>query len=260
MKTKIQQRLKEIEEKGNLTILYACESGSRAWGFASPDSDYDVRFIYVKPIHWYLSIEKRKDAIDLPVDPNNIDLSGWELTKTLALFRKSNGPLLEWLQSPIVYLDKGNFRERLWELSNQYSAQKALIHHYLGIAKNSFLANTDTFRIKIKRYFYILRPLLAAKWVVEQQTPAPTAFSKLLDLLANQPKILHIIEELLEEKAAVGESHYVNLNQQLEAFIGQTFTQCEEAAKELPTTIHQAEPLNEFLRTLIKEHDTTGLI
>lgn len=260
MKAKIQQRLQELEQQAGITILYACESGSRAWGFASPDSDYDVRFIYTHPIDWYLSIENRKDAIDLPLDPNDIDLSGWELRKTLGLFRKSNGPLLEWLQSPIIYKNKNDFRERLWSLQHQYSSNKALIHHYLGIANNVYREYSDTYRIKIKRYFYILRPLLAAKWVLERESPAPTEFSKLLGLLTNRPMLLQHIEGLLAKKAEVGEGHFVDVIPELSVFIDKELKICEHATKKLHSVIHKTEALNQLFRTLIKEHDTAKSI
>jgi len=104
MKQKITSRLQEIEEKEKVRILYACESGSRAWGFPSSDSDYDVRFLYLHPVEWYLSIKKRRDVIESPIS-EQLDINGWDLQKALLLLRKSNPPLLEWLGSPIIYLE-----------------------------------------------------------------------------------------------------------------------------------------------------------
>ena len=103
----IQRSIDEIEQSENVTVLYACESGSRAWGFHSQDSDYDVRFIYAHPPDWYLSVdlEKKRDVIERPI-LDDLDVSGWDLRKSLQLFRKSNPPLLEWLDSPIVYRDR----------------------------------------------------------------------------------------------------------------------------------------------------------
>ncbi len=103
MENKIKIQLKKIEREHKVKILYAIESGSRVWGFASQDSDFDVRFIYVHHKDWYLSIESKRDVIEMPLE-GDLDINGWDLTKALGLFRKSNPPLYEWLQSPIVYL------------------------------------------------------------------------------------------------------------------------------------------------------------
>ena len=105
IRKEVLRRLDAVEREEDVRVLYACESGSRAWGFASPDSDYDVRFIYVHRPDWYLSIVDRRDVIERPI-VDEYDLSGWELRKTLRLFRKSNPPLIEWLGSPIVYRER----------------------------------------------------------------------------------------------------------------------------------------------------------
>lgn len=105
MEDTIRSRLDAIQASENVCIVYACESGSRAWGFPSADSDYDVRFIYVRPVEWYLSIDDKRDVIECPVE-DGLDINGWDLRKALRLSRKSNPPLLEWLGSPIVYLQK----------------------------------------------------------------------------------------------------------------------------------------------------------
>jgi len=118
MEKQIRKELIKIEEKKNIRILYAVESGSRAWGFASTDSDWDVRFLYIHDQDWYLSIDDKEDNYE-KILPNNIDLSGWELRKTLKLFRKSNPPLLEWLRSPIIYLEKYSTANQLRELSKE---------------------------------------------------------------------------------------------------------------------------------------------
>ena len=113
--TEIEQRLRNIEREENVCIFYACESGSRAWGFASENSDYDVRFLYIHPTDWYLSIEERRDVIERPI-VDDIDLNGWDIRKALALLRRSNPPLLEWLQSPIIYHQKLTVVEKIRSL------------------------------------------------------------------------------------------------------------------------------------------------
>lgn len=119
MREIIIDKLKGIEQNNNVKILYACESGSRAWGFASPDSDYDVRFIYIHNPDYYLSIDNADDVIELPVN-EVLDISGWDIRKALKLFRKSNPPLMEWLQSPIVYACNEEFYAQMTALAPQY--------------------------------------------------------------------------------------------------------------------------------------------
>ena len=118
-----------MEQAYNIRILYACESGSRAWGFASTDSDYDVRFIYVKPKLHYLSINDPTDIIELPVN-DLLDVGGWELRKSLRLFRKSNATLYEWLQSPVIYGQNNEFISELRIMMPKYFSFRAGVLHY----------------------------------------------------------------------------------------------------------------------------------
>ena len=118
MKDTIQKELAQIEQTQNVRILLAVESGSRAWGFASPDSDYDVRFIYVRPKDAYLRLQKHRDVIELPIN-DALDINGWDLTKTLRLLHKSNPTLFEWGASPIVYLET-DFAARFKSVMGRY--------------------------------------------------------------------------------------------------------------------------------------------
>jgi predicted nucleotidyltransferase len=136
---KIRQILSSIEKDEEVQILYACESGSRAWGFASADSDYDVRFIYLRPKKWYLSInlEHKRDVIELPIT-SGLDVNGWDLRKALQLFQRSNPPLLEWLGSPIVYLEKYSVIPRMRELREICYSPIACQYHYYKMAKGNY--------------------------------------------------------------------------------------------------------------------------
>ena len=117
VRQEILQRLKQTEQDKNVRIVMAIESGSRAWGFESPDSDYDVRFIYVHEKDWYLSIDssEERDVIEYPIT-DDIDLNGWDIRKALKLFSKSNPSFIEWIHSPITYIDTGCFRDRALDL------------------------------------------------------------------------------------------------------------------------------------------------
>ena len=94
VRTRVEAELSRLETEHQVTVLFACESGSRAWGFASPDSDYDVRFLYVHRLPWYLQVEPGRDVIERPLD-DELDVCGRELRKALYLLRRSNPTLLE---------------------------------------------------------------------------------------------------------------------------------------------------------------------
>jgi len=200
MKEEILKELTLLEQKLNIKILYAVESGSRAWGFESINSDWDVRFIYVHNIDWYLSIEDKKDNYE-KILSNDIDLSGWELRKTLQLFRKSNPPLLEWLNSPIVYIEKYNTVKKLKVLSANYFNPKACMYHYLNIAENNYKTYMLVDPVRTKKYFYALRPLLACFWIEKYNTIPPMEFEILLNNRLPEADILkNEILQLLSRK------------------------------------------------------------
>lgn len=189
--------------------MHIVESGSRAWGFASTDSDYDVRFIYVRQPEYYLRLEKTRDVVELPID-DVLDINGWDLDKTLRLLHKSNPTLFEWFASPIVYR-KTNFADRFAPLLKEYFTPQTSIYHYLGTAKSNYVAYIrNKNEVKAKKYFYVLRPLLACRWIMDRQCPPPMLFSELqkayldksiendvnylLDIKMNSPEIQTIPE------------------------------------------------------------------
>jgi predicted nucleotidyltransferase len=169
MKETILQNLAELERSENIKILYACESGSRAWGFASPDSDFDVRFIYTRDVDHYLSIGEMPDVIGLPVN-EVLDIGGWDIKKALKLFLKSNSPLYEWLQSPVVYRQDSAFADEMRNLMPAYFSLRSGGNHYLSMANNTLRDDLKGEQVKLKRYFYALRPALACLWIVEKQS------------------------------------------------------------------------------------------
>lgn len=157
-------RLREIEEKEQVRILYAVESGSRGWGFESKDSDYDVRFIYAHPLDWYLSIEEKSDVIDYSIS-DSLDISGWDIKKALKLFKNSNPPLYEWLVSPIIYMEEGDFVQRLRDLMSRFYSPMAALNHYLHMAQRNYKSYFSGLKVKVKKYFYVLRPIFACMWI-----------------------------------------------------------------------------------------------
>lgn len=133
----IKKELLRLEQQHDIKILYAVESGSRAWGFASINSDWDVRYIYIHRLEWYLKIDLPKDHQE-EILANDIDLAGWELKKALRLFRKSNPPLMEWLRSPIVYAEPFSTAQKLRDLGNEYFNPNSCLHHYLHMAEGNY--------------------------------------------------------------------------------------------------------------------------
>jgi predicted nucleotidyltransferase len=196
---KILSLLSEIAKEENVYIFYACESGSRAWGFPSTDSDYDVRFLYLRPFSWYLTIEEGRDVIERPIN-DLIDLSGWDFKKALKLFRKSNPPLLEWLRSGIIYVEKSSLAEKLRALIPEFYSPVACLYHYLHMAQGNFRDYLRGDRVWTKKYFYIIRPILACLWIEREQGPVPMEFETLVERIVESNELRKEINELLKRK------------------------------------------------------------
>lgn len=194
------RRLDACEQEHDVRIVYCAESGSRAWGFASPDSDYDVRFIYVRPQDWYLSfdVERRRDVIEYPI-VDEIDINGWDLRKALYLFTRTNGALLEWLGSPIVYREVGKTASSLRGLASSHISDLALCYHYSHMARRNAQQFLEKDEVKLKKYFYVLRPLLAIRWIQSGKGIPPVPFEQLLRAEA-PPELISDVEKLLQVK------------------------------------------------------------
>jgi predicted nucleotidyltransferase len=249
MEIEIKEKLKELEESHKVKILYACESGSRAWGFASPDSDYDVRFIYAHAKDWYMSIDDKVDVIELPVN-KILDIGGWEIRKALRLFRKSNAPLYEWLQSPIHYFINTEFYNKLWDLSSHYFSFRAGMHHYLSMTKNCLENELQGKEVKLKKYFYALRPILAAKWIADKRQIPPMEFSKLRILISDK-NVNSEIEILLEKKKASDEKEMINKIELLNEFISGALIQYQTLSDDIEKTSVTTERLDQLFRNTI---------
>jgi predicted nucleotidyltransferase len=198
----IKKRLVEIEKEHGVNILYAVESGSRAWGFESLDSDYDVRFIYAHAKNWYLNILPKRDVIEYPII-DEFDYSGWDVRKTLFLLHKSNPVLFEWLRSPIVYCKDDFSYNVLQELSKHYFSPLSSIYHYLHIAKGNYRHYLQTNEVRIKKYFYALRPLLACMWIEQYKESPPIEFEILLTQIDDKELMNKIMELLAKKKHGI---------------------------------------------------------
>lgn len=197
-------KIREIEEKENIRVLYAVESGSRAWGFASPDSDYDVRFIYVRDKDFYLSLRENKDFIDWELN-DVLDINGWDIKKALQHFHKSNATLFEWSNSPIVYYTTNEWKELYRNTACSYFSCKSAMYHYYGTAAKNYHEYLLDDMVKYKKYFYVLRPILACMWIEEKKCPPPVLFDELFDTVL-EDKMKPEVMDLLAKKIIMSES------------------------------------------------------
>ncbi len=198
----VRGKLAEIEREHGVRVLYAAESGSRAWGFPSKDSDYDVRFIYLHELDWYVSLGENRDVIERPIDDASLDISGWDFRKALRLLLKSNPPLYEWLDSPICYRGMGNdIAASMRDLAERFYSLRAMGHHYLSMIwsneKSYFVDRTE---VRLKKYFYSIRPLCALFWLREREELPPMSLGPLMDGIMLQDTVREAICELLETK------------------------------------------------------------
>lgn len=248
MKEKILKKLNEIALQNDVEILFAVESGSRAWGFASPDSDYDIRFIYKHKLEYYLSLWEKPDVIEFMTE-DDLDGSGWDLRKAVKLLAKSNAPLIEWLFSPLVYYQNDAFAKQMQDIVTECFSPIAVLHHYLGTTKN-FMEVCEREEVKLKSYFYALRTALAGKWIIENNSFPPVAFADLLPIAPQniQDKII----ELQQIKASQNEKYLHPKETLITDFLLKTVQFNQENASKLGSGKKINEELDLFFARMIK--------
>jgi hypothetical protein len=249
IKATIQEKLREIERQEDVCIFYACESGSRAWEFPSANSDYDVRFLYIHPRDWYLSIEDRRDVIERPL----VDLSGWEIRKALRLFRKSNPPLLEWLRSPIIYQQKFSVTDKLRDLMTTFYSPRNCFHHYLHMAEGNFREYLRGETVRVKKYFYVLRPLLGCRWIEAGLGPVPMEFGALVEKAASSDFLKQEILSLLERKQSGQELDFEPRIPVISDFIESELERLKKQAERQPSLPCENDKLDELFREALIE-------
>lgn len=251
MREIIIEKLNEIEEKENVTILYAAESGSRAWGFASSDSDYDVRFIYLRREADYLRLDQTSDVIQWQLD-DVLDISGWDLKKTLQLLYKSNPTIFEWCSSPIVYMKKDTIIPFL-EILPQYFSPKKSMYHYWNTANTHLQRYFQEGEAVLKKYFYVMRTLLATQWIYHNNTPPPMLLSELMEAEL-EPSIQSEVERLLEIKKETPEADRVSVNPILVEYIEEQVLATKKMAENAEVAKeHGWEELNQVFREMVKQ-------
>ena len=250
MRELINQKLMEIEQSENIAILHAVESGSRAWGFPSPDSDYDVRFIYIRKPEFYFKLEKTRDVIELPIN-DMLDINGWDLNKTLRLLHGSNPTLFEWMSSPVVYRQT-DFIDHLRPIMDNYFSCKSGLYHYLSMAEGNYRDYLKGEMVRAKKYFYVLRPLLACKWILRTHTKPPMLFRELMDAELDE-SLKPAVERLLDLKMNAPEIKEITRVDEINAYLDRTIEELKVEIAAFPAE-HKADwaPLNKlFLQTLL---------
>ena len=204
MKEKIVQVLESEAARHDCRVLFAVESGSRAWGFASPDSDYDIRAVYVKPLDWYLGLEESKSDTWEEMLPGDLDISAWDLRKVLRQMLKCNCSLFEWIGSPIVYVDTG-ILARLAELSTRAFNPAHAAYHYASLFRHAMETADENGTISVKKLCYALRANAAVAWIRQHETMPPTEFRKLLEGIDLSESARREIDDLLVLKSGAAE-------------------------------------------------------
>jgi predicted nucleotidyltransferase len=253
MKHTILKTLKSIEKDYSVKIILACESGSRAWGFPSNDSDYDVRFIYVNKMDWYLSIDNKKDVIELPID-DELDINGWDLKKSLKLMKKSNSPLFEWLSSPIKYLVWKKPFEMLLEISKKAFLPETSCYHYLSMAKKKAETIEDSERVKLKTYMYAIRPTLCSDWIIRNLNQPPMQIKDILDDIRNDTRFKERVIDLIKIKKDHSEKYTVNRDEIIDTYIKKKIVDLHKRVPKNPRKLG-SEIFDDVFKYIVKESE-----
>jgi uncharacterized protein len=239
--------LTQIKQKKNIKILYACETGSRAWGFPSPDSDYDVRFLYMHRRDWYLSLSQHKDTIE-HMD-GDLDITGWDLRKSLLLLKKSNVPLIERFQSPITYFGDENFKADFKQLIESYYSPTAVFFHHYSLARKFWEELKDSETIKLKSYFYLIRSLLSCYWIIQDKSVLPMHIEGLMTRIDSNRR--DELRTLIQLKAGVGEKYLHPKDESLHEWIKGMFDLLERSKENLGVNRKDNSVLNNFFLKMV---------
>lgn len=225
----IDKRLSRLVQDQNISIPWAIESGSRAWGFPSPDSDYDCRFVFARSMGETLSLFPKRDVIELPITPI-YDVGGWELGKALKLLLKGNAVIIEWMMSPIIYRGDELFHNEFLELAQSVVDRNLIANHYLHLAismRDKTLKGSN--EVPLKKLFYILRPLMAIDWLLAhpRNNIAPMHFPTLMAQLELSKSLRDAIESLLETKSQTRELGTGTIPEDIANYIVEAFERAE---------------------------------
>ena len=253
VRREIERRLSAIEAEERVRVLMAVESGSRAWGFPSPDSDYDIRFIYVRPRDWYLSLSPSRDVIERPI-VDEIDLNGWDIRKAFGLLLKSNAVVSEWIESPIRYRPDDPFVARFAALADAMLDARALAHHYARLGRTAADRWLDEGGdVTVKKYFYALRPALAIRVLRRHPARRPPMNLQALVALADLPTDAETaINGLVAAKARTNERNNGTRVPLLDTLIADELGRAAELAVRTPS-VEWAARANDLFLELVNQ-------
>lgn len=256
----IRQKLQEIEKQEDVSVLLAVESGSRAWGFESLDSDYDVRFLYVYKKDWYLKLQPARDVINSELN-EVYDVNGWDVQKMFHLLYNSNPTIFEWIHSPVVYYSFPVI-ENITPDIDKYFSCKAGIYHYISMAKSNYKQFlSENTLVKLKKYFYVIRPLLACEWIVCNHTPPPVLFNSLVNSVDIEKNIYDEIQQLIIRKKSADETQLIEKIPLLDEFIKQCFKNASSNAEKMQADKNKDwNKLNEMFFDCLNSFDKLNLI
>ena len=229
--TTIQDAIHQIEEDYHVKVIYAIECGSRLWGFSAANSDYDVRFVYVKPKEEYLRLDPFPDVIHRKVN-KILDLDGWDLQKMLRLLYKSNPSVFEWNQSTIIYCKTPQWERISGEIPRYFQVATGF-QHYLHLAKGNCRWFLKAAEVWEKKYFHVLRAILACYWILHHHTPPPLNFIQLCDAELDC-SIRPAVDRLLEKKRAGKTKRKGKRIEVLNDYIAVSFADLEKKIIQLP--------------------------
>ncbi len=253
MKKRIVEELRILEKEKGIKILMAVETGSRAWGFPSPDSDYDVRFIYQFPKNEYLKMRNLPEEIHQMCDNRNLDFTGWELRKSFQLLWKSNASLLERINSPIVYINEENFKEELELFAKDYFLPQVGLYHYKGLGYKYFQKIKDEETYKLKDFFYALRAALACKWIMETKQSVPVYMPEMFSIMKSNLGFENEVVSLIDLKSNMPETYRHNRNDSILNFIDSVLKEADVVEKLQSKQKNTSELLDDFLIKTFKD-------
>lgn len=222
----IRAKLREVEKEHNINIIHAIESGSRAWGFPSKDSDYDVRFLYINNLDHYLSIDQKRDVIDTPIVLDDFlgvefDMNGWDIKKAITLATRGNAVVNEWLSSPVQYIVNEPYYGRLRDFIQETADLRAYFYFYRNYMRDPWNSYSKESKqaIKIKQYCYVLRCALSLEWLETQMSPPPMDLPSIFKGIEIDPELRSEIDQLISNKAEATEADYMPRSSILDNFI-----------------------------------------
>lgn len=248
---KIKDIIAGIEKNYAVKVLYMCETGSRAWGFPSPDSDYDIRFIYMHEKDWYLSLNERKDTIEFMLD-EELDVTGWDLRKSLGLLKKSNASLIERFQSPIEYYALPGFKTDFSSLIEEYYSPVAVFYHHHSLAKKFWEGIENKNNIKLKQYFYLIRSILSCNWLVQNKLVVPMHIEGLMELIDEDRR--NDLRELIKLKSTVGEKYFHLKDKAFDNWLKELWNKVDELKDSFETNSTNYHSLNNFFIKTLHEN------